>query len=102
MNISEYSVKHPVTVIMIFALVIGMAVTMIPTLAVDLFPSVQNPVLSVFVSFPGAGPTDIEKNVTERLERALASSRNLVNMTSSSQFESCFVNLQFTYGQGGD
>jgi hydrophobic/amphiphilic exporter-1 (mainly G- bacteria), HAE1 family len=102
MTISEYSVKHPVTIIMIFALVISMAITMIPTLAVDLFPSVQNPVLSVSVGFPGAGPTDVEKNVTERLERALASSRNLVNMTSYSQFEGCSVNLQFAYGTNMD
>jgi len=102
MTISEYAVKHPVTIIMIFALVIGMALTMIPNLAVDLFPSVQNPVLSVFARFPGAGPADVEKNVTERLERALSSSRNLVNMTSTSQFESCFINLQFAYGTDMD
>jgi len=102
MTITEYSVKHPVTIIMIFALVIGMAVTMVPNLAVDLYPSTATPVLSVFASFPGAGPADVEKNLTERLESALASSKNLVNMTSSSGFESCSINLQFSYGTDMD
>jgi len=102
MNIAEYSVKHPVTIIMLFALVIGMAVTIVPNLAVDLFPTTQNPVISVSVRYAGAGPADVEKNVTERLERALAGSRNLVNMTSYSQFESCSVNLQFAFGTDMD
>jgi len=102
MTIAEYSVKHPVTVIMLFALVIGMAVSIVPNLAVDLFPATQNPVISVSVRYAGAGPTDVEKNVTERLERALAGSRNLVNMTSNSQFESCSVTLQFAFGTDMD
>jgi len=102
MNISSYSVKHPVTIAVIFALVIGIALSMIPNLAVDLYPSTARPVLSVWVRFPGAGPADIEKNVTERLERALSRSRRLVNMTSNSQFEFCSVTLEFSYGTDMD
>ncbi|MDR0496476.1 MAG: efflux RND transporter permease subunit, partial [Treponema sp.] len=102
MNISGYAVKHPVTIIMIYALVMGIAFTLVPNLAVDLFPSTQRPVLSVFTRFPGAGPADVEKNVTERLERALSRSRRLVNMTSNSQFEMSFINLEFSYGTDMD
>jgi len=102
MNISGYSVKHPVTIVVIYALAIGIAVTMIPNLAIDLYPSTTRPVLSVFTRFPGAGPADIEKNVTERLERALSSSRRLVNITSNSQFEVSNINLEFSYGTDMD
>jgi HAE1 family hydrophobic/amphiphilic exporter-1 len=80
----------------------GIALTLVPNLAVDLYPSTQRPVLSVWTRFPGAGPADIEKNVTERLERALARSRNLVNMTSNSQFETSNINLEFSYGTDMD
>ena len=102
MNISGYSVKHPVTIIVIYALAMGIALTMVPNLAVDLYPSTQRPILSVWTRFPGAGPSDIEKNVTERLERALARSRRLVNMTSNSQFEYSRINLEFSYGTDMD
>ena len=102
MNISRYSVKHPVTIIMIYVMCVGIALTMLPNLAVDLFPSTQRPVLSVWTRFPGAGPADVEANVTERLERALASSRNLVNMTSNSQFEWSSITLEFSYGTDMD
>jgi len=102
MHFSEYSVRRPVTVVILFILVIGIAATMLPNLAIDLYPSVARPVISVFTRFPGAGPADVERNVTERLERALSSSRGLVNMTSNSQFETSFINLEFAYGTNMD
>jgi HAE1 family hydrophobic/amphiphilic exporter-1 len=102
MNISEYSVKRPVTIVILFALVVGVSLTLLVNLALDLYPSVNRPVISVFTRFPGAGPADVERNVTERLERSLSSSRGLVNMTSNSQFESSFINLEFAYGTDMD
>ncbi|MDR2731137.1 MAG: efflux RND transporter permease subunit, partial [Treponema sp.] len=102
MTISEYSVRRPVTIIILFALVIGIAATLLPNLAVDLYPSVASPVISVFTRFPGAGPADVERNVTERLERSLSSSRGLSNMTSNSQFETSNINLEFAYGTNMD
>jgi len=102
MTISEYSVRRPVTVVILFALTIGIAITLLANLALDLYPSIASPVLSIYTRFPGAGPEDIERNVTERLERALSSSRGLVNMTSNSQFEGSFINLEFAYGTNMD
>ena len=102
MNVSRYSVKHPVTIIMAYVMCIGIALTMLPNLAVDLLPSTQRPVLSIATRFPGAGPADVETNITERLERLLSRSRNLVNMTSTSQFESSSITLEFSYGTNMD
>jgi HAE1 family hydrophobic/amphiphilic exporter-1 len=102
MNIAGYSVKRPVTIVVLYALALGIAATLVPNLAVDLYPSASPPVLSVFTRFPGAGPLDVERNVTERLERSLSASRGLTNMTSNSQFESSFINLQFAYGTDMD
>ncbi|MDR1029288.1 MAG: efflux RND transporter permease subunit [Treponema sp.] len=102
MNISAYSVKRPVTIVVLYALAMGIAATLIPSIAVDLYPSTAQPVLSIFTSFPGAGSADVERNITMPLERALASSRGLVNMTSNSSFESSFINLNFAYGTDMD
>jgi len=87
---------------MLFILVIGISATLLVNLAMDLYPSVDRPVFSVWTRFPGAGPADVERNVTERLERALSSSRGLVNMTSNSQFESSSITLEFAYGTNMD
>jgi HAE1 family hydrophobic/amphiphilic exporter-1 len=102
LNIAGYSVKRPVTIVVVYVLALGIAATLVPNLAVDLYPSTVRPVLSVYTRFPGAGPSDVEKNVTERLERSLSASRGLTNITSNSQFESSFINLEFSYGTDMD
>jgi HAE1 family hydrophobic/amphiphilic exporter-1 len=83
-------------------LLTGIAATVIPGIAVDLFPSTARPVLSVYTSLSGAGPADIERNVTRPVERALASSRGLTEITSVSSFESSSINLNFAYGTDMD
>jgi HAE1 family hydrophobic/amphiphilic exporter-1 len=102
MNITEFSVRRPVTIVMLFTVIIGIAFTLLANLSMDLYPSVETPRFSVWTRFPGAGPADVERNVTERLERALSSSRGLVNMTSNSQFESSSITLEFAYGTNMD
>ncbi|MDR1955469.1 MAG: efflux RND transporter permease subunit [Treponema sp.] len=102
MGISAYSVKRPVTIVVLYALAMGVAATLLPHIAVDLYPSTARPVLSIFTSFPGAGSADVERNITIPLERALASSRGLVDMTSNSSFESSAINLNFAYGTDMD
>ncbi|MDR0376423.1 MAG: efflux RND transporter permease subunit [Spirochaetaceae bacterium] len=102
MNIAKYSVRRPVTIVVLYALAMGIAATLVPNIAVDLFPSTVRPVLSVYTSFPGAGPADVERNVTMPLERALAASKGLTDMTSNSAFESSFINLNFAYGTDMD
>jgi HAE1 family hydrophobic/amphiphilic exporter-1 len=88
--------------VMLYALALGIALTLIPGIAVDLYPSTVRPVLSVYTSFPGAGPADVERNITEPLEKALASSGGLTEMTSSSSFESSSITLNFAYGTDMD
>ncbi|MCL1814407.1 MAG: efflux RND transporter permease subunit [Treponema sp.] len=102
MTIEDYSVKRPVTIIMFYALALGIAATLVPGIAVDLWPSTVRPVLSVSTSFPGAGPEDVERNLTEPLERVLASSKYLTQITSNSSFESSNIRLEFSYGTDMD
>jgi HAE1 family hydrophobic/amphiphilic exporter-1 len=102
MNIAGYSVKRPVTIVVLYALALGIAATLIPHIAVDLYPATSPPVLSVFTRFPGAGPADVERNLTDPLEKALAASRGLTEMSSSSSFESSNINLRFAYGTDMD
>jgi HAE1 family hydrophobic/amphiphilic exporter-1 len=102
MSLAEFSVKKPVTVIMIYAIILGMAATLVPRIAMDLYPNMARPVISVYTSYPGAGPEDIERNITEPLEKALAASKNLTEITSNSSFESSNINLRYSYGTDMD
>ncbi|MDR1429715.1 MAG: efflux RND transporter permease subunit, partial [Spirochaetaceae bacterium] len=98
MNIAQYSVRRPVTITVLYALAMGIAATMVPRLAVDLYPSTSRPVLSVSTNYSGAGPADVARNVTEVLENALSSIEGLQDMTSNSSFENSQITLNFGYG----
>jgi HAE1 family hydrophobic/amphiphilic exporter-1 len=102
LQIAGFSVKKPVTVTVLYALAIGMAITLVPNIAVDLFPSTARPVLTIFTSFPGASAEDVERNVTDTLEKALASSKHLTSIKSSSSFEFSNIDLEFSYGTDMD
>ncbi|SIQ54717.1 Multidrug efflux pump subunit AcrB [Alkalispirochaeta americana] len=102
MTLPERSVEHPVTVIVLAALLVGIAATMVPRLAVNLYPDVSPPVISVSTSFPGAGPEDVEQNVTVPLETALAAVTGLDSINSTSSTGSSRITLFFGYDQDLD
>ncbi len=97
MNIAELSVKRPVTILIITALFIGLAAFMVPDLAVDLYPSVTPPYISVSTSYTGAGPMEVEESVTRMLERQLSNISGLKNMTSVSSEGRSRISLEFDY-----
>lgn len=102
MTLPERSVQHPVTVVVLTALLTGIAVIMIPGLAVNLYPEVSPPVISVVTSFPGAGPEDVEQNVTAPLEAVLSPVTGVDSLTSTSSTGSSRITLRFRYGEDLD
>ncbi len=73
-----------------FALVFSLAFIAIGTLAVvgmqrDQFPAVDFEVLSVTTSYPGASPEDVEKAVTNVIEKELSSVGGIKEISSTSR-----------------
>jgi HAE1 family hydrophobic/amphiphilic exporter-1 len=97
MSVARTSIDHPVTIVMVFVLLCGIAGVFIPRLAVALNPETTNPMLSVSTNYSGAGPEDVEQNVTKILEDALSSIEGLKNMSSTSSQGSSNIRLEFGY-----
>ncbi len=97
MSVVRKSIDHPVTIIMIYVLICGLAAVFVTQLAVSLNPDVNMPVLSVNTTYSGAGPEDVEQNVTKVLENALSSVEGLETMSSTSSQDSSFIMLEFGY-----
>ena len=102
MNISELSVKRPVAILMVYILICGIAAIFVPQLAVDMFPSTEFPMLMVTCSYPGAGPEEVEKNVTEPLEDALVSLEGLEEISSTSSEGSTRIRLNYGFDKNMD
>lgn len=102
MNLTETVVRRPVAVVIIFALFIGLATFLVPSIPVELMPDMDMPVVMVSTSYSGAGPEDVEQNVTEILEQQLSNVSDLESITSSSSEGSSLVNLEFDYSKDLD
>ena len=89
MNISELSIRRPVlsTVLTIIILLFGFIGY--SYLGVREFPSVDNPIISVTCSYPGANADVIENQITEPLEQNINGIPGIRSMSSvSSQGQS--------------
>lgn len=82
MNISAFTVRRPVLVCMSTLIVILLGVISFFRLPIDLMPDTSVPTLSVVTWYPGAGPTDVEKLVTQPIEDALSSVEDLKSIRS--------------------
>ena len=70
--LANVSVKRPIfaTVLMLVLCVIG--VVGYKQLSVDRFPKVDFPVIAVVTQLPGSAPKEIETDISDKLEEAIA------------------------------
>ena len=95
MNISELSIRRPVlaTVLTLIILLFGAIGYM--SLGVREYPSVDNPIISVSCSYPGANADVIENQITEPLEQNINGIPGIRSLTSVSQQGSSRITVEF-------
>ena len=95
MNISELSIRRPVlaTVMTLLILIFGFIGYF--SLGVREYPSVDNPIISVSCSYPGANADVIESQITEPLEQNINGIPGIRSLTSVSQQGYCRITVEF-------
>ena len=73
MNITRFSIKRPIGISMIFALIVVLGIFSFFRIGVELLPEVDSPYISVIVSYPGASTESVEQQVTKPIEDVLSS-----------------------------
>ncbi len=102
MKITDFSVERPVAMVMIIIGMVVLGLTALRYLSVDLLPEITNPTLTVSASYPGAGPEEVEKDVTRVIEAAVGTVSNVEKITSNSRVGSSQVRVQFAWGTNMD
>ncbi len=98
MNLIRYAIDRPVAVIaaVLIAFLFGMlALSRIP---IQLAPDVRKPIVVVETSWPGAAPTEIEREIVNPQEETLRGLDGLEIMTSRSRTGQATVTLEFAVG----
>lgn len=83
MNISALAIKNPVIVIMLFVLLTLAGVLSFRATAVQDFPDVELPIVTVSASLDGAAPAQLETEVARKLEDAIAGVQGVKHLVTN-------------------
>lgn len=98
MSLYSTAVKKPITTILIFVAVVILGIFSLQKLPIDLYPNIEFGRIIVFTSYPGAGPSDVEANITNPVENALNGIANQKHITSESRENISIVTVEFNEG----
>ncbi len=73
MFLSNFSVKKPVVTIVILMMLMAVGLLALTKLKVNQIPDVDMPLLVIDITYPGASPDTVEREVLNRVEKALQS-----------------------------
>ena len=82
-NISAWSIRKPIPVLVLFLVLMLGGIVSYPTLGIDENPNIDIPTVSVTVTQPGANPTELETQITKKVEDSIAGIGNIDQISST-------------------
>lgn len=98
MDLTKTSVKRPLTIIMVFLVVIMFGYIGYTKMPANLMPDIEVPVVMVTTQWAGANPQDIDEQISEKIEEKLSAVSNVKSTMSVSQESVSMVVAQFEFG----
>ena len=96
MKFAQTFIRHHVMTILLYILVVVFGFYSFQNLPLALMPSMEVPAAVVYATYPGAGPEDIEQQVTKKLEGAVAGLSGLDTLQSTSSENMVMLVIRFT------
>ena len=95
MTLSELSINRPVLATVMVLIIIIFGIIGYTSLAVREYPNVDNPIITVSVSYPGANAEVIENQITEPLEQNINGIPGIRSLMSQSSQGSSRITVEF-------
>src|SRR4051812_16270939 len=102
MNISAWAIRKPVPVILFFAIMIAVGLFSFKRLGINDNPNVDFPIIVVTVPQPGAAPSELETEVTRKVEDAVVGLENLEHVRSTVSDGASTTILSFIVGSNSE
>ena len=99
MNITDFALKRPVTVMVVFACFAAIGAIAARLLPLEYFPDIEFPFISVQVPYQGSSPEEVERLITKPIEESLATLSGVKRMTSTSDANQSEVDLEFEWDE---
>ena len=94
----QTALNRPVTVLMFYIGLILLGALSLRDLAIDLFPPLEFPEITVYARLPDALPEEIEQNITRPLEEAIASVNDIKEIISMSYNGESVIKVKLAWG----
>jgi multidrug efflux pump subunit AcrB len=98
-NISAWSIRNPVVPIVLFIGLVLVGVISFIRMDIQQQPDIEFPLAIVQISQPGAAPTEIENQITQRVEAAVRSIAGVSSISSTASEGSSQTMIEFQIGE---
>ena len=95
MFLSDLSIKRPIFAAVMMLALVTLGLFSYRRLAIDMFPDVEVPVLSIVTKYPGASPETVEREVSKRIEEAVNPIAGVKHVISTSRESVSTVVVEF-------
>ncbi|HEX7185703.1 MAG TPA: efflux RND transporter permease subunit [Thermoanaerobaculia bacterium] len=102
MTISDFAIKRPIITIVMMLILVIFGLFALFNLDVDEFPDLANPIVFIAVPYPGASPSQVEREVVERMEEAFSGISGVDEINSTSLDGFAQITVQFVFSKDPD
>ena len=95
LNVSAYSIRKPVPAIVLFVVAMVLGIVSFMNMSVTRFPNIDIPIVQVQVVQPGAAPSELETQISKRVENAVASIAGVKNIFSTLRDGASTTTIEF-------
>ncbi len=101
-NISAWSIRRPVPTIVLFLVLTLAGLVTFPLVGIDQNPNIDVPAVTITVTQPGADPSELESQVTKKVEDSVASLGNIDEIISTVNDGRSYTVVNFELGTNSD
>ncbi len=97
MFLSDFSIKRPVTTVVIIIMLMCLGLLALKNLRVNQNPDVEQPVIVVNIPYPGASPDTVEREIINRVEKSLQSISQVYQIQSTANESAASIVIIFNF-----
>ncbi|MFM5906771.1 MAG: efflux RND transporter permease subunit [Novosphingobium sp.] len=97
-NISAWSIRNPVVPIILFVGLMLLGIVSFMQMKINDMPDIEFPAVMVQISQPGAAPTEIETQITQKVEAAVRSIKGVDTLSSTASESNSTTVVMFQIG----
>jgi hydrophobic/amphiphilic exporter-1 (mainly G- bacteria), HAE1 family len=102
LKLSQFSIEHPVTILMLFVSLMVLGAVSITRIPIVLTPDVSFPFVSVQVPYPNATPGQVLEAISKPVEEALSTLPNVQRLQSNASEDGAWIGVGLDWGQDVD